>query len=288
MRYEASRSRVIVLLVALVASTACGGQVKEQEAAAALAASARESARKLSDARLFFAHQSVGGNIMDGVKALLESAPSGSIKLMSLAAVPQAGAGGFFVHERLGTNGDPEGKTDAFVSTLEGGLGNRLDVALQKYCFADFTPTTDSQRVFDYYRQAVDRVHRDFPGLTLVHVTAPLMAVQSGPRAVVKKLIGQAPDYYEDNIVRERFNDLMRQTYGGREPLFDLARLESTREGSETRESTSFKGQTVFALLPQYTTDGGHLTPEVEQRIAAEFLNFLAGVAAKRTSATER
>ena len=146
----------------------------------------------------------------------------------------------------------------------------------------DFGPTTDAQQVFSYYQQGIERIQRGFPSLTVVHVTAPLMAVQAGPKAFVKKLLGRAPGQFEDNVVRERFNELMRQTYGGREPVFDLARLESSRPGAPSRISSSFNGDTAYGLLPGYTTDGGHLTGTAERLIAAEFLRFLANVAVQR------
>jgi hypothetical protein len=44
----------------------------------------------------------------------------------------------------------------------------------------------------------------------------------------VKELLGRTPGQFGDNIVRERFNDLIRKTYDGREPVFDLARHESS------------------------------------------------------------
>jgi pimeloyl-ACP methyl ester carboxylesterase len=138
------------------------------------------------------------------------------------------------------------------------------------------------QEVFSYYQQGIDRIHREFPNLTVVHVTAPLMTIQTGPKAFVKKLLGRAPGQFEDNMVREQFNELVRQTYRGREPVFDLARLESSTPGAPSRTSSSFKGETAYGLLPEYTTDGGHLTGPAEQLIAAEFLRFLANVAVQR------
>ena len=240
-----------------------------------------DSIRQLESVRVFFAHQSVGDNVMDGVKALIKEAPGPSLDVVRLASTAGA-SGGFLAHETLGVNGDPKGKTDAFVSALEDGLGRDLDIALQKYCFIDFEPTTNAHEVFSYYRQGIEHIHREFPSLTVVHVTAPLMAVQTGPKAVVKKLLGRPPGQFEDNVVRERFNELMRKTYNGREPVFNLARLESSRPGAPDRVSSSFKGQTAYGLLPEYTTDGGHLTGPAEKRIAAEFLRFLANVAVQR------
>ena len=90
-----------------------------------------DSIKQLESVRVFFAHQSVGDNVMDGVKALIKEAPGPSLDVVRLASTAGA-SGGFLAHETLGVNGDPKGKTDAFVSALEDGLGRDLDIALQK------------------------------------------------------------------------------------------------------------------------------------------------------------
>jgi lysophospholipase L1-like esterase len=119
------------------------------------------------------------------------------------------------------------------------------------------------------------------PEVTLVHVTVPLVTVQSGLKARVKKLLGREPDHYGDNRARERFNELMRREYASREPLFDLAAIESTRpDGS--RETFEFGGVTSASLVPTYTTDGAHLNPDGRRRVAEQFVAFLADVAGGR------
>jgi hypothetical protein len=267
------------VIVAAMAVSACGPGTRLDGTGSSVP-DVTDSIERLQSVRVFFAHQSVGDNIINGVSALVKQDHGASLDVIRLASAADA-AGGFLAHASLGVNGDPRGKTDAFVSALEGGLGQNLDIALQKYCFIDFEPTTDAQQIFSYYQQGVQRIHGEFPNLTVVHVTAPLMTVQAGPKAFVKKLLGRAPGQFEANVVRERFNELMRQTYG-REPVFDLARLESSRPGAPSRISSSFKGATAYGLLPEYTTDGGHLTGPAERLIAAEFLRFLASVAVQR------
>jgi hypothetical protein len=123
------------------------------------------------------------------------------------------------------------------------------------------------------------RIHERFPRLKIVHVTAPLVHVQSGPKALVKRLIGQTPDHYDDNFARERYNTLMRQAYAGREPVFDIAALESSRPG-ERREAFHFRGRDLYELRAEYTTDDAHLNAAAERRVAAELLAFLQRVAA--------
>jgi hypothetical protein len=253
------------------------GQRHSREAS--LVQSALQAANALNGAHMLFVHQSVGENVMDGVAALEQDRPGQPLRIVDLknAVVPETG--GFFAHARLGRNGDPRGKTDAFVKALEGGLGDRLDVAFQKYCFVDVDEHTDVDALFDNYRAAMIRVHREFPRLRIVHVTVPLVHVQSGPKAVIKRWIGRTPDHYEDNFARERYNTLMRREYAGREPVFDIAALESSRPG-QPREAFRFQGRDLYELRAEYTTDGAHLNANAAKRVASELLILLSDVVA--------
>jgi hypothetical protein len=228
---------------------------------------------RLDSARIIFVHQSVGENIVEGLEGLKESSRLNIVDVATAKTTP----GGFFAHAKLGKNGDPKGKTDAFVAALEGGLGQEVDIAFQKYCFVDIDAQTDVAQLFDYYRKGMDRLHQDFPQLRIVHVTAPLVHVQSGPRAVIKRWIGRTPDHYDDNAARQRFNALMRREYEGREPVFDLAALEASRPG-QAPEPFQFRGQDIYELRPEYTTDGAHLNTVAGQRVAAELLAFLGRI----------
>ena len=60
------------------------------------------------------------------------------------------------------------------------------------------------------------------------------------------------------NATRARFNELLVETYSGVDPIFDIARIESSRpDGTRFHE---MRGDTkVYATLPEYTDDGGHL-----------------------------
>jgi hypothetical protein len=274
---KAIRMRVAIVAVTLALPiTACVQSRKEtvqpgpQDAQAAIAS--------LSKARIFFAHQSVGGNIMDGLRRLRPASEPGTLRIVdwqSAANGDEDRSPAFFAHARLGENGKPASKTAAFISALESGLGNRVDIAMQKYCYVDIDTATDVAALFASYKQAMERLQNEFPRMTLVHMTAPLMSVQSGPRAIIKKWIGRVPDYYEENIARDRFNELMRREYAGRAPLFDLAALEASRPGG-VPESVEFRNAKVYSLLPEYTHDGGHLNEAAQERIASEFVVFLA------------
>jgi hypothetical protein len=248
--------------------------VQREPSLADLSADARA---RLDQSRIFFAHQSVGQNIVEGLSALQKEDRAAGPAIVDVKNTA-ASSGPFFAHARLGRNGDPKSKTDAFVAAMESGLGDRVDVAFQKYCYVDIDAHTDVPQVFAYYRQAMARLRERFPKTVLVHVTTPLMVVQSGPKAIIKKWLGRMPDHYADNIARERYNDLLRREFGGREPVFDLAALEASAAG-HAPAPVRFREQPVYALLPESSTDGGHLNDAAQRRVATALIVLLGQVA---------
>lgn len=232
---------------------------------------------RLSEMTVYFGHQSVGSNIMQGVSDLIAAQPKLGIVVRESdgSADPCEGC---FAHSKLGKNGDAKIKTDAFAALMEGGLGDRVDIAFHKYCFADIYAGTEVASIFEHYKKVMARLRAEYPRVTFVHVTIPLMVVQSGPKAVIKKLLGRMPDNYADNMRREEFNDLMRREFQGEEPLFDLAVIESTRPDG-TREIIEFRGNRSFALVPGYSDDGAHLNDTGRRRVAGTLLVALAELA---------
>jgi hypothetical protein len=264
-------SRCLPVVVAAILVAACGETMNDQQAVAS--ADVGGALQRLSGARVFFAHQSVGRDILSGIAQLEHSAGGPRLAVVERAVADQSSGGGFFAHANLGQNGDPKGKTDAFAAALASGLGGQLDLAMQKYCYVDIDARTDVDALFAYYRDAMRRIQLSYPKLKLVHFTAPLVRVQAGPRAAVKKLLGRTPDFYEDNAARERFNALMRREYESN--VFDLAAFEASQPGGRP-EPILFNGDEFFQLRPQYTTDGAHLNPLGQQRVAAEFVRYLS------------
>ncbi len=233
----------------------------------------------LAARRIYFGHQSVGANIMDGVADLLAAEPR-----LGLHVVTDAGPlerGGAFLHGPVGRNGDPGGKTDDFAARLDGPLAGRVDVAFHKYCYVDVTAASDVPALFAHYQRTMARLAAAHPGVRFVHVTTPLVTVPGGPAAAVKRLLGRTSVRAADDLARERFNELLRGTYAGREPVFDLAAIESTRpDGS--REALDVGGHRAYALVPAYAADGSHLNEVGRRRVAEALLVFLARLPASR------
>lgn len=271
--------RVALILPGLVALACQGDNVNgERDGAAAPRELPRGSLEKLAGKRIYFGHQSVGYDIVEGLQALGRERPELRLEIVD-ARAPGALDGPAFAHAPNGRNKEPLSKIRGFAETLEGsGLGAKTDIAFFKFCYVDFPPGTDVEKVFAEYRSTMDRLRQAFPRVKFVHVTAPLTVVQSGPKAFVKRLLGRRPWGAEANVVRERFNALMRAAYAGREPLFDLAAVESTRPDGRT---VTFEdgGATHRALADEYASDGEHLNALGARRAAAQLLETLAAAA---------
>lgn len=230
--------------------------------------------KKLSEKKIYFAHMSVGFNIMAGVEDVLK----GNSKLR-LSIVETSNPADFnrplLAHSKVGKNQDPLSKIKGFAILMENGLGEKADIAFFKFCFVDINAATDVQTVFGEYKGSMAALRKKYPQVTFVHVTAPLTVVQSGWKVFIKKIIGRPIDGYKENIQREAFNELLRKEYTGKEPIFDLAMLESTLpDGSGATFTKDGKGYPY--LVPEYTKDGGHLNERGRKIVAEQLLIFLA------------
>ncbi|NMO21187.1 hypothetical protein HPC49_10555 [Pyxidicoccus fallax] len=239
-------------------------------AAPASTPTAGVSLEKLSQQRIFFGHQSVGGNILDGVRQVAPALPVVEVKSPTETVAP-----GTLAHARVGENMKPESKLADFERRVDGGIAKGADVAFFKFCYIDFSGTTDARALFEKYRATMDGLKARHPGTTFAHVTVPLTTVQRGAKAWMKELMGRPVWGTLENVQRETFNRLLRQTYGGKAPLFDLAAFEST--GPEgLAETYELNGEEWPAMSPAYTDDGSHLNATGQVRIAREFLAFLS------------
>lgn len=228
----------------------------------ATAAVTREQLGRAARQRVFFGHMSVGDNIVSGLQALAEAkgADLPRTELFTLGDPPQAVEAGTVVHTAIGENGDPLGKLRNFDQAVRSGLGGAVDVAVLKFCYIDFGQSTDVDALFEQYRTTLDALERDYPGVTFLHSTAPLTAGPSGVKQRLLALVGR-----DDNRVRERYNALLRETYGA-DRVFDIALLESTTP----------EGARSDALHRGYSSDGAHLNETGSALVAAGLVRLLA------------
>lgn len=227
--------------------------------------------QRLKDKKIYFGHQSVGYNIVDGIRDVLADNPSIRMNVVESDS-PTVFRGGVFAHSRNGKNMDPKSKIDAFVHSMENGIGVKADIAFFKFCYVDVLQHADANALFDYYTSAMSRLEKKYPHTIFVHVTVPLSVKPSGARGFVKKIIGR-----DHNIKRNEFNDLLRRKYPAAR-VYDLAAIESTYPDGR-HECAMRGGRCIYALATLYTYDDGHLNETGRKIAAARLLAFLSSAA---------
>ncbi|HWE42562.1 MAG TPA: hypothetical protein VG432_08650 [Gemmatimonadaceae bacterium] len=248
----------------------------EDGAAAALADAAAVGVQadlaQVAAQHVYYGHQSIGRNILDGVRVLGSATGSPPVKVIASRQLGDAQAPAL-VEFTIGENGDPDSKTRDFAAVLATSRSTVPGTALFEYCFLDVTPATDIDRMFAAHREAVRAMKVRHPELTFVHVTVPLTVDEPAPRRFVKGILGK-PTSRDANRKRNEFNALLRREYTG-EPIFDLARVESTQpSGSHTFFVDGV--DTVYTLVPEFTADGSHLNAAGRRAAAIELLSVLS------------
>lgn len=230
--------------------------------------------QNLSLKKIYFGHQSVGFNIIDGIKDIMKE--NHQIKLNIIETInPSDLNSPAFTHSPVGRNMNPKSKSDAFAGLINERLGNKVDIAFFKFCYVDIVPETNVSKLFEEYESTMSSLRAKYPRIVFVHFTVPVTTLQSGPKALMKKIIGRPVGGYEDNIKREEFNEKLRKRYAGKEPVFDLAFIESTNEAG-SRVTFTHKGKTGYILAFEYTNDGGHLNDRGRKIVAEQLLIFLS------------
>jgi hypothetical protein len=220
----------------------------------------------LSRKSIFFAHQSVGENILAGIQVLLDSNGGAEPTILAEYTTPSGKGAGQIAQMHIGQNGDPVGKINDFVAKMDmpgvaWGYGTLSDIAVLKFCWVDWAGPATPAQVFSAYQAAVATLRSRFPTVTIVHVTTPLYVNNYAP--------GQGT-----NVTRQQYNALLRGAYAS-EPLFDIALLESTSSSG----ARVYDADGAPALAPEWAQpDGGHLNTAGQDRMARAFIALLAGL----------
>lgn len=253
-------SRLALAALGLGATLACNEAQanKPADPASLVDAQLQEDLKLLGESKIFFGHHSVGDDLLAGIKALSEA-----------AKIPVA-----IQEARPGKNGDPQAKVADWLkmaATLPAGS----EVAMMKFCYADFMPNTDVDAVFKAYTEAVETLRKERPDLSILHITTPLTVSNDGFMTKLKRMFGR--EVWDDQaaLTRQRYNELLRQKFEGKEPFFDLAEWES--KGSGTPSLLEVGGTKVEVLPALYARDkGGHLNELGQQTGGKELARTLA------------
>ena len=233
-----------------------------------------ETIQSIASKKILFGHKSVGNNIMQGVQDIIASNEHhAELKIKLLDENKDITEPGFY-HYKNGKNHYPKSKCDNFLQVLsKKNLGTSLDIAFFKFCYVDIHKNINIEEIFDYYVKTIDSIKTKFPRLTIVHVTTPLYVHSKGIKAFIRNLIkGDLA-----NVKRNEFNELLRTKYGGSEPIYDLAKIESQMPDGKT-STFKYKNNVYNSLSEKYTDDGGHLNKLGRYLAAKELLTILAEI----------
>lgn len=230
--------------------------------------------------RTFFAHQSVGANILTGIEDLARTRAQAPVAAR-VVDWAQARLGSeidsshalVIFHDHIGTNREPLTKIAAFRAVLDAIHRPKIDVALLKFCYVDIATQADAEALWKSYEPAIEQLSTAHREMRLVHSTVPLRSLPGGPYAWLRRTLGHRHPAIAGNRARDWFNRQLRQRFDGHE-LFDLAALQSRRaDGSHCELSDG--GERVPSLAPEWTYDGGHLNERGRTMAATAFLKFL-------------
>lgn len=228
--------------------------------------------------RTFFAHQSVGADILAGIEQLVR----GGSRVAQVLELGQAGSGIepdlthslLIIHERIGANREPLTKIAGFRAVLDANPRPEIDVAVLKFCYVDIATQADAETLWRHYEAAIEELSTVHPSVHLVHCTVPLRTLPEGAYAWLRRVLGHRHAAIAGNRARDWFNRKLRERFGGGHRLFDLAALESRRADGRSCELID-AGTRVPSLAREWTYDGGHLNERGRTMAAAAFLEFL-------------
>jgi len=231
----------------------------------------------LSEKSFFFAHQSVGVNVVDGLALVIADYPALKLNIET-SRNPESVQPGVFLHTRVGENRKPKTKIAAFERILGDGIGDQVDVAFLKFCYIDADQSSSAEDIFESYKSSIEALKLKYPNTTFVHFTMPLRTVPTGWKVKIKNVIGKAISEQMDNAVRGDYNELLRKEYLSIEPVFDIAYLESIALGAGVSHGFKHNGKRYQTLALENTYDGGHLSDQGKRWIAEQLIVFLVNL----------
>lgn len=265
----------ILLMLFILMSCSDGNDMVEESKVSTIKDVSEFMWNKLSTKKIYFGHQSVGENILDGFRDVMKEQDAIDLTIKESDNSNQL-ENVNIMHSSIGKNGDPVGKIVDFKRNLDAGLGNKVDVAVAKLCFWDIRSTTDIEEVFNKYSSTLEEMKVLYPDTIFMHMTVPLMSHSTGFLDNLKRMIRDDNDDLA-NIKRNELNQMILNKYEGREPIFDIARFESTL--SDGRRTFFIKDGKKYYYLPDvYTQDGGHLNEKGRKFVAEQMLIKLADI----------
>jgi hypothetical protein len=261
--------RIILFFISIIFIVSCGDSNKIEEFK--MSDNLLQNIKTVAKSRIFFGHQSVGGNILDGLKKIDNENKINLITKDNMDNLPES----FFMHFKIGENEKPKTKCDDFVGIIDS-IHNNIDYAFMKICYIDINRNSDVEALFEYYKSNMDTLIKKYPEVTFLHLTSPLRFNAKGFGVWIRELLGRPNNSKLDNVKRNEYNDLLKSYYP-EDTIFDLAAAQSTYPNGK-KEYFTMDGEKYYSLIEEYTNDGGHLTELGSKVVAQELINKLGNI----------
>lgn len=237
-----------ILFLSLLSFTSVRGAIIGYTNALQVTSVTQHVMDQIAGFKWFFAHASVGENLMSGLQGLhssdaafysltRSSVPDGPPPSPTLAGI---------VYDLNRGNPGWKAKVDLFASSISNGWHfPQVNIAMNKFCWID--PDAD----FAYYTNSMSLLEGAYPQTWFVYTTIPL-----------------TPDEDRDNYRRSVFNEALR-SWATNSPrlLYDIADMEA-HDTNGVEQTFVYEGRVCQKQYSGYTDDGGHLTTVAAQRIA--------------------
>jgi hypothetical protein len=190
--------------------------------------------------RWFFAHASVGGNMVDEMSEMRAiSSVHYPLRPVAVEGTPPASTDNGVVYEYMRGNPGAQVKFDSFGAYVTNGWRfPNVHLALNKLCYVD------QDADVEYYLGSMVKLEAAFPETIFVYMTMPLTTASD-----------------DDNRKRNVYNDRVREwTRTNNLVLFDLADIEAHDTNGVSCLFTN-AGRVCQRMYDGYSNDGGHLNP---------------------------
>jgi hypothetical protein len=202
----------------------------------------------VGEARIFFAHASVGTNILQGL-ADLNQAERLKYPLVqkSVNAVPPLDTVKGTIYEYSRGNPPWPEKINGFQSSINSGWNDDMaDIAMNKFCYID--PAAN----WTAYCNSMTALEAQYPRVRFVYWTMPLTTFTDS-----------------NAVLRSQFNQNLRNWVATQKNkiLFDVADIEAWDPDGQS-QTFILKGETHYKLYSGYAADEGHLNAIGRIRVA--------------------
>lgn len=213
---------------------------------------------KVAKMNVFFAHASVGQNIVEGLNQLHRSDGARfALATQGAGERPEGASQPGMIYEFQRGNPGASAKISSFAQYVGNGWNaSNVKVVLNKFCYID------QDANYDEYVNSMEALESQNQGLTVVYATIPLCSEDPG-----------------NNVKREQFNQRLRElAKTKKKALLDIADIEA-HDASGKAFTFQEAGQTYFKMNPAYTSDGGHLNATGSVAVAKGLYSLLVALA---------